>query len=134
MKQKLQLKAQRSQLKDLLADVEEWLIEAACPSAKILSVLICAEEIFVNIASYAYDGKDGDVWIECDTEPGKMKLCFMDQGVPYDPLKREDPDITLSAEERQIGGLGIYMVRKMMDDVGYVYQDGKNCLSMEMGW
>ena len=60
-----------------------------------------------------------------------MILTFTDSGTPYDPLSRENPDTTLSAEERQIGGLGIYMVKKTMDHVSYAYQDGKNVLKIE---
>ena len=134
MNKSIQLKAQSEKLEELLAEVEEWLGEVSCPPAKITTALICTEEIFVNIVSYAYGTEGGDGWVACEASTGKMKLCFMDQGAPYNPLKREDPDITLPADERQVGGLGIYMVKQMMDDVYYVYRDGKNCLTLEMNW
>ena len=82
---------------------------------------IAVEEIYVNIALYAYEPGRGTVTLEwkLEQDPISIQIDFKDRGTPYDPLSRKDPDITLSAEERQIGGLGIYMVRKSMDDVFY---------------
>ena len=94
---------------------------------------ICVEEIFVNIAHYAYGGKSGEAVINLDIEqnPKCCRVTFQDRGVPYNPLAKADPDITLSAEERQIGGLGIYMVKQSMDHVEYRYEDGCNILTIE---
>ncbi|MBQ7480306.1 MAG: ATP-binding protein [Lachnospiraceae bacterium] len=93
---------------------------------------IAVEEIFVNIASYAYVDGVGKADITIEHEEGSqfVSITFTDQGIPYDPLKKEDPDVTLSAEEREIGGLGIYMVKKSMDDVIYRYENGSNILTL----
>ncbi len=91
---------------------------------------IAVEELFVNIAHYAYNPETGPatVRVEVEKEPPAVTITFIDNGVPYDPLAREDPDITLSAEERQIGGLGIFMVKKSMDNIEYEYKNGQNIL------
>ena len=95
-----------------------------------MQIDIAVEELFVNIAHYAYNPEVGPVTIrvEVQKEPLAVTVTFIDHGVPYDPLAKEDPDITLSAEERQIGGLGIFMVKKSMDDIAYEYKDGQNIL------
>ena len=88
------------------------------------------EELFVNVASYAYPSGSGSVTIDMEIteEPAAAVITFTDSGIPFNPLKKDDPDIALSAEERQIGGLGIYMVKKSMDDIAYAYRDGRNVL------
>ncbi len=106
-------------------------------SRDILNKLdLAIEEIYINIAHYAYKPETGKVEISCgvlrqDGQPPRMTLCFKDKGKPFNPLAREDPDITLSAEERDIGGLGIFLTKKFMDSVSYAYEDGQNILSME---
>ena len=95
-----------------------------------LQMDIAVEEIFVNIASYAYEGKEGPSEIIFELNDKVAEITFIDSGIPYDPLAKEDPDITLSAEQRQIGGLGIFMVKKSMDDMKYEYSDGKNKLTL----
>ena len=92
---------------------------------------MAVEEIFVNIANYAYDNEPGDVWISVSTDELGATVEFRDSGVPFDPLQKEDPDITLSAEKRPIGGLGIFMVKKNVDDISYEYRDGQNILRMK---
>lgn len=103
-----------------------------CSKKVRTQVLVAAEEIYVNIARYAYKEEDGIVSVKItrSEETGQITITFTDNGIRYDPLKRENPDITLSAEERQIGGLGIYMVKQMMDEVKYRYEDGKNILTI----
>ena len=94
---------------------------------------VAVEEIFVNIARYAYpEDHMGRVTIRCrvDQNPLRITVQFVDSGVPFDPLKKTDADITLSAEERQIGGLGILMVKRSMYEVRYAYEDGKNILTL----
>ena len=93
---------------------------------------IAIDELFGNIANYAYETDDGaaTVRVELKEDPLSVVITFIDNGVPYDPLKKEDPDVTLSAEEREIGGLGIYMVKKSMDGVDYEYKDGQNILKI----
>lgn len=104
-----------------------------CSEKVKTQVLIAAEEIYVNIARYAYKEGGGTAAVEISREEdtGEITIVFTDSGVCYNPLERSDPDITLSADEREIGGLGIYMVRKMMDEVTYQYKDGNNILTIK---
>ena len=98
-----------------------------------MQVDVAVEEIFVNIAHYAYAPGTGaaTVQAEASAETKTLTVTFIDSGVPYNPLEKPDPDVTLSAEDRQIGGLGIYMVKKSMDDMRYEYRDGRNVLTLE---
>ena len=102
------------------------------PMKAIVQIDIAVEEIFVNIAHYAYNPDVGParVTVDVEGEPPCAVISLIDEGKPYDPLSREDPDITLSVEERQIGGLGIFIVKKTMDTVRYTYEDNKNILTM----
>lgn len=111
--------------------VEANLEKIECPMKAMMQISVAVEEIYINIASYAYGDAIGQAEILLDTDTaGQVSITFMDSGTPYDPLAKEDPDITLSAEERGIGGLGIYMVKKSMDDVQYKHEDGKNILTL----
>ena len=99
-----------------------------------MKIELVVEEIFVNIASYAYkDTEGGDALVEADIsgDPAALTIAFTDSGVPFDPLAKEDPDVTLSADERGIGGLGIYLVKKNMDDVKYERCGNKNVLTVK---
>ena len=122
---------------DRLQAVTEFVnrhLEAAGASMKIVSQIdIAVEEIFVNVASYAYQPGKGRVVISSDVtgDPPEITIVFRDRGVPYDPLKKKDPDTTLSASEREIGGLGIFMTKKIMDSMAYEYKDGQNVLTMK---
>lgn len=104
-----------------------------CSPEKKNQVRIAVEELFVNIASYAYSPETGTVTVRVKTEtaPPSVTVTFVDAGVPFDPLKKQDPDIALSPLERQIGGLGIFMVKKMMDETAYEYRDGKNVMTIK---
>lgn len=104
-----------------------------CPMKAQMQIDIAIDELFGNIAHYAYNPDVGSatVRVEVVEEPLAVVITFIDGGVPYDPLAAADPDITLSAEERQLGGLGIYMVKKSMDEITYEYKDGKNILSIK---
>jgi len=95
------------------------------------NIRIAVEEIFVNIASYAYPENGGEVVVSVSAAEDRLVIEFADSGTPYDPLAKADPDTTLTADERDIGGLGIFMVKKMMDNVEYRYEDGKNILTIE---
>ncbi len=98
-----------------------------------MQIELAVEEIFVNIANYAYAPEIGraTVRVSVSDDPLTVTITFIDRGVPYDPLKRSDPDVTLSAEEREIGGLGIFMTKKVMDEVAYEYKDGQNVLTLK---
>ena len=120
------------QLDDVLAFVDEQLDLIDCPMKSRMQVQIAAEEIFVNIASYAYQPGTGkaDILVETAKDPRSVTITFKDRGVPYDPLAKEDPNISLSAEDRPIGGLGIFMTKKSMDEMKYEYRDGQNVLTI----
>ena len=113
--------------------VNEQLESLACPPKAQMQIDIAIDELFGNIAHYAYNPEVGNatVRVEVIEEPLAVVITFIDKGVPYDPLAKEDPDITLTAEERGIGGLGIFMVKKSMDDVAYEYKDGQNILKIK---
>jgi anti-sigma regulatory factor (Ser/Thr protein kinase) len=104
-----------------------------CPMNIQVKIELAVDEIFCNIASYAYAPGTGDVTVQVETEtnPNAVIITFIDRGIPYDPLAKEDPDVTLSAQERKIGGLGIYLVKKSMDKVIYEYVDGQNILHLK---
>lgn len=129
----LVIQAKTDNLDALLDFVNQELEQLECPMKVQVQIDIAVEEIFVNIAHYAYGSNLGDaiVRVEVNNEPLVVVITFIDNGVPYDPLAKEDPDVTLSAEEREIGGLGIYMVKKSMDNVSYMYKDGQNILSIQ---
>ncbi len=121
------------QLDDVLAFVDEQLDLIDCPMKSRMQVQIAAEEIFVNIAHYAYTPLSGSatVRVEFFENPMSVSITFMDHGVPYDPLAHREPDVALSAAEREIGGLGIFMTKKIMDDVAYEYRNGQNILTLK---
>ena len=101
-----------------------------CGMKAQMQVEIAVEELFVNIAHYAYPNGKGDAEIAVGVEDGVASITFRDAGIPYDPLAKEDPDVTKKAEDRSIGGLGIYMVKKSMDEMLYRYEDGHNVLTI----
>ncbi|MBQ7955259.1 MAG: ATP-binding protein [Lachnospiraceae bacterium] len=134
IRREIQIEARTEKLDELLDILRADMEEMGCPMDKQTTVEICAEEIFVNIASYAYGESVGDAYIEEEIGKNSVTVCFRDKGMPYNPLEKEDPDTSLSADERQIGGLGIFMVKSMMDSVSYEYKEGANCLTMMMAW
>jgi len=113
--------------------VNQQLEELACPMKAQMQINIAIDELFSNIAHYSYNPEIGQatVRVEVMENPLAVSITFIDNGVPFDPLSKEDPDLTLSAEERQIGGLGIYMVKESMDEIIYEYKDGQNILSIK---
>ena len=126
----IEIAAVRENLPQVLDCTEKILDEADCPMKTRMQITLAVEEVFVNIASDAYQSETGFVHVKAEIteDPNGVELTFIDSGMPYDPLAKADPDITLSAEERQIGGLGIFMIKKLVDDVRYSYEDGKNIL------
>ncbi len=113
--------------------IDSHLEKTGCPPRAQMQIGLAAEEIFVNIASYAYAPEKGraKVRVEVSGDPVTVTITFLDRGMPYDPLQKEDPDVTLPAEERDIGGLGILLTKKTMDDVAYEYRDGQNILTLK---
>ena len=126
----LKVEARVDKLNDVLGFIDEELEGLDCPIKIQMQIDVAVEELFVNIASYAYEGGTGDALISTETEGDSISITFTDSGKPYDPLAKEDPDVTLGAADRPIGGLGIYMVKKSMDEVVYNYSDGKNILKI----
>ena len=126
------IEAKIENLDEVLGFVDGQLEELECPMKAQMQIDVAVEEIFVNIASYAYAPGVGNavVRFESSQDPASVTITFIDSGIPYDPVHKDDPDVTLSAEERGIGGLGIYMAKKAMDDMKYVYRDGQNILSI----
>ena len=104
-----------------------------CPMKAQMEIELSIEEIFVNIASYAYHTPDGEAEIRCEVQedPLRVVIQFLDGGKPYDPLAKEDADTSVEAIEEREGGLGILLVKRTMDDVKYVYEGGKNILTIE---
>ncbi|MCI8857028.1 MAG: ATP-binding protein [Clostridiaceae bacterium] len=136
MKKSLTVKAESDNLHEVTAFVEAMLTEKGCPEESHAVIAIILEEIFINIASYAYSKADNSeentAEIECEiSDDGTVQLTFIDNGVQYNPLEKKDPLLTAAAEERQIGGLGIYMVKNMVDRIVYEYKEGKNILKIE---
>ena len=129
----LTLEAKVDNLNQVLAFVDERLEALGCSMKVQMQIDVAVEEIFVNIAHYAYAPKSGPATLQIETEenPPAVSITFIDSGTPFDPLAKPDPDVTLSVDERQIGGLGIYMVKKSMDSVTYRRQDGKNMLTIK---
>lgn len=127
------LEADVENFEKLQAFVDGRLEAIECSPKAQMQIDLAVEEIFVNIARYAYQPEKGDVTvcIEVSDEPVCVTIIFIDHGVPYDPLAKEDPDVTLSAEDRRAGGLGIFLTKQVMDEITYEYRDGRNILRMK---
>lgn len=121
-----------SNLDQVLAFVDGQLETMDCSMKAQMQIDVAVEEIYVNIANYAYAPETGKAYISVrpDPENASVTIEFRDNGIPFDPLAKADPDVTLSAEERKIGGLGIYMVKKSMDAMEYSRKDGQNILTI----
>ena len=128
----LNLEATLENVETVTQFVEEQLEAVGCPVKAQMQINIAIDELFSNIARYAYNPETGPatVRVEVLKEPMEVVITFIDNGVPYDPLSQKDPDTTLSAEEREIGGLGIFIAKKTMDTVTYAYENGENILTM----
>lgn len=129
----LTINATVDNIPQVTAFVDEQLEALGCPIKAQMQIDIAIDELFGNIAHYAYNPDVGPatVRVEVMKDPLAVVITFIDNGVQYDPLAQADPDITLSAEEREIGGLGIYMVKKTMDEITYEYKDGQNILRIK---
>ncbi|NLX25759.1 MAG: ATP-binding protein [Lentisphaerae bacterium] len=129
----MSLPAKTENLQTVIDFVTDELESFACPLKARLQIELAVEEIFVNIARYAYRPEVGEATVRCavDKEPLQVVIQFLDQGKPYNPLTKKDADTSLPAEEREIGGLGILLVKKSMDSIDYEYQDGKNILTIK---
>lgn len=133
MKKELTIDATVENIEKVTAFVDEQLEAFDCPMKVQMQIDIAIDELFSNIANYAYNPETGPATVRVDVDEKTLEvvITFIDHGIPYDPLKKADPDITKSADDREIGGLGIYMVKKSMDDITYEYRDGQNILRIK---
>ena len=124
--------AKTEALSDVLGFVEQMLDSFECPIKIQVALCVAIEEVFVNVAHYAYGEGEGNMslGIGFDEESRAITFRMTDKGIPFDPLKKPDPDITLSADEREIGGLGIFITKKTMDSLTYTYENNENILTM----
>ncbi len=128
----LKLTATVESLDEVLAFIDTELESVDCPMKIQMQLDVAVEELYVNIAHYAYAPGTGEATVSIDItqDPLNVTITFKDCGIPFDPTAKADPDVTLSAQERQIGGLGIYMAKKGTDEMKYEYKDGQNILSI----
>ena len=128
----LTIPAEIRHLPAVLSFVEGHLEKAGCSMKDMIRINVAVEEIFVNIANYAYADKNGQAAIRMKTDPEEhiVEIEFRDSGIPFDPLAKPDPDTSLSADDRKIGGLGIFMAKKNMDEMIYTREDGQNILTI----
>lgn len=127
MKKTITVKPSGEAVSEVTEFVEGILSENDIPFKTIAQVNVAIDEIFSNIALYS---GATSATVTCTLNKDDIEIVFKDDGEPYDPTKSEDPDTTLSAEERKIGGLGIFMVKKTMDDISYEYKENKNILTI----
>lgn len=129
----LTVPAKTDRLDQVMEFIEEELNKTECSAKVIMQIKVAVEEIYVNIANYAYHPGEGNATIRCliQGDPKHVVIQFVDSGTPYNPLEKMDPDITQDANHRQIGGLGILMVKKMMDHITYRHEGEKNILTLK---
>lgn len=130
MMKEMTFRAADDGLPSVMDFIEEILSSAGVGKKIIMSLCVAIEEVFVNIAHYAYGGKEGFVAVKVTLDSGVATFVVSDEGVPFNPLKKDDPDVTLGAKDRDLGGLGIFIVKKTMDKITYEHKDGKNILTM----
>lgn len=126
----LRIEAAVDRLDEVLAFIDAELEAQDCPMKAQMQIDVAVDEVFANIANYAYEGAKGGavVSFEAQDDPRGAVITFVDRGVPFNPLESKDPDTSLSAEERQIGGLGIFLVKKTMDEMRYERRGEENVL------
>lgn len=132
MKKELTVEAKIDNVQTVTDFVNESLETLDLPMKAVMQIDVIIDEIFGNIAHYAYGDETGKatVTVKKKEDENCVVLIFSDNGIPYDPLKKEDPNVKLTAEEREIGGLGIFMAKKMSDYMEYEYRDGQNILKI----
>ena len=126
----LKIPAVLENLESSIDFVKQQFTAAGFGDKELLRIHLACEEAFVNVINYAYQDGQGDMIIDVTCRDDSCTIMLSDQGVPYDPMAKEDPDLDVPIEERQIGGLGIFMVKEIMDDVRYEYRDGYNILTL----
>ena len=126
----LRVRAEIADIAAVTAAINELLEKHDCNMKAEMQIDVAVDEILTNIASYAYGEKRGEAEVRAKVEDGFLTLEFRDRGIPFDPMKAEEPDTTKSAMERRIGGLGIFIVKKTMDEVRYRFENGQNVLTI----
>lgn len=126
----LELQAQTENLPQVLSFVHQTLSHSSCAAKTILQIDLAVEEIFVNIANYAYGSAQGSVCIDCSLHGSVLTIVIRDQGIAFNPLEQKPADTTLSAQERPIGGLGIFLTKKIMTTVTYERLCDSNVLTL----
>ncbi|MBU5434060.1 ATP-binding protein [Pseudoflavonifractor sp. MSJ-37] len=128
----IRVPAETGQLSSINDSIGAVLAQYGCSSKTQMEIELAVEEIFVNIASYAYPPGTGEaeIQVEAGGDPPSVTIRFLDSGKPFDPLARPEVDVTASAESRRIGGLGIHLVKRLMDQTTYAHEDGKNILTI----
>ena len=129
----LDITAVLENLDTVLQFVDTHLEQADCSPKIQMQIDLAVEEIFVNIANYAYHPETGPATVRVEVRPdgSAVTITFIDHGVPFDPLAMEDPDVTLPSEQRKVGGLGVFLVKQNMDDIQYEYLNGSNILTLK---
>ena len=128
----LTLRAALENLPQVTQFIDEQLEALDCSMKAQMQIDVAIDELFGNIARYAYGEAEGDATVRLDIDEATRMafITFIDRGTPFNPLEQEEPDVTLSVEERKVGGLGIFLVRKTMDKVDYRREDGCNILTI----
>lgn len=131
--EKITVEASTDNLQQVIDFATERLEMHDCSMKTVMQMELVIEEIFVNVSSYAYEPDTGDaiICIDFAENPSAVEMAFIDSGKPYNPLERPDPDTTLAIDEREIGGLGIFLVKKNVDEIAYEYSEGKNILRIK---
>ena len=132
MKHEKTMQASLESIPEITGWVDQLLTKAGCTVKARRQIDVALDEILSNIARYAYPDGEGSMTVEIDMdeETGLLCLTFRDEGIPFDPLGKEEPDVTLGVRERAVGGLGIFLVKKMMDKVSYRREGKEKILSL----
>ena len=131
--EQLTIEATTDNLPRVTEFITSSLEELNCDPKTLFQMELVIEELFVNVAHYAYRPDVGECTVqkEIETSPRSITMTLIDSGVPYNPLEHEDPDTSLGVEEREVGGLGIFLVKKSVDEISYIYKDGQNILRIK---
>lgn len=129
----LEIPAEKSRLNEVIDFVLDFAEKLGFEKKELFQLKLCTEEIFVNVASYAYEPDTGLITVTADgsEDPLAVTLSFIDSGTPFDPLAKPDPAKDRPLSQAKKGGLGIFLTKRMMDEVSYAYQDGKNVLTIK---
>ena len=132
MKEELVIEAVVDNLDAVNLFVHKFIEQFEISKSTLMQLDLVVEEIFVNIASYAYSPNTGlvKILLNIETAPLAISLTFIDSGIPYNPLEQSDPDVNLPVDDRQIGGLGIFLTKNIADDISYQFVDGQNVLQL----